>query len=268
MFETIPSSRSARWALLQNFIDRWYPPVMMNDGYPEAEIIAAERRLQLKLPTALTEWYLFFGNRYDLWQTQDSLCPPSQLCLDEDGLRFYYENQGCFHWSIPTANLDDDDPPVSINFGGDLMQVNSSVSEHAIQRLLYETKFHYFGGGTTDDSKVVRSNVIRAVEENYSRCALPDWPIFSANIRFFEAPDVFIEIWSFKNKPDWLEFWFCTRNKHLCRELTIFFQNCGLVFDTIIDDEIFIPTANYFSKKYEYRLDSYSYEIWLKFDCA
>ena len=115
----------------------------MNDGYPEAEIIAAERRLQLKLPTALTEWYFLFGNRYDLWQTQDSLCPPSQLCLDEDGLRFYYENQGCFHWLIPTANLDDDDPPVILDLGGDLMQVNSSVSEHAIQRLLYETSLFW-----------------------------------------------------------------------------------------------------------------------------
>ncbi|MBE9040924.1 hypothetical protein IQ235_09045 [Oscillatoriales cyanobacterium LEGE 11467] len=241
MFETIFSLRSARWELIHDFIDRWYQPVITNDGYREAEIVAAERKLQLRLPAALTEWYLLFGNRDDIWQTQDSLCAPGDLCLDEDGLRFYDENQGCFHWSIPTANLNEDDPPVILNLSGDLIQVNRSLSEHAIQQLLSQTKFNFFSGNGT-----CSSDILHAVEANYSRCALSDWYLCGADIRFFVDTDLIIEIWKNKNEAEPSELWFATRSKQCCQEITRFFQKCGVVFDTILDDDIYLP--NYFKK--------------------
>ncbi|MDY7014460.1 MAG: hypothetical protein SVX43_12830 [Cyanobacteriota bacterium] len=159
------------------------------------------------------------------------------MVTNEGFLEFGWENQGCWIWCIPVSEITSDDPPVFYDDRwGKIFQVNSSISEYAIQQLLYKTKFNFFGGGTVEEQPFFE--ILEAIESEYTRCALPDLYAFGCNICFFEGVDTVIEVW---RGGSYLELWFGTRTKQRCREALVFFENIGVTFDNIIDDEIYLP---------------------------
>jgi hypothetical protein len=109
--------REAAWRFLRAFARDWSRlPLTDDDGYPDAELDAAEARLGLKLPAALREAYRLLGRRKDLTDNQDQLLAPRDIDLDDDRgvLVFRVENQSCAYWGVRAGDLDQDDPPVVI----------------------------------------------------------------------------------------------------------------------------------------------------------
>ncbi|MFI2373072.1 SMI1/KNR4 family protein [Streptomyces sp. NPDC018833] len=109
--------RQAVWDFVRGFAEHWSDTALGDDdGLPEAELVAAEQRLGLRLPAALREAYALLGRRDDLTSNHDTLREPAELCVDETGeaLVFRDENQGAARWGILLADLSLDDPPVRI----------------------------------------------------------------------------------------------------------------------------------------------------------
>ncbi len=104
-------SRAGAWALVRGFAAYWGEPLGPGDGFTDAELDAAERRLGLRLPVALREAYRLFGRRADLTSSQDVLLTPDELHVLDGALVFRAENQGCAHWGVPLDGLDREDPP-------------------------------------------------------------------------------------------------------------------------------------------------------------
>lgn len=70
------SGPAAAWRFIERFAARLGTPVGPDDGFPEADLAAAELRLGLRLPQAMRELYGRFGRRYDLLYGSRLLLPP------------------------------------------------------------------------------------------------------------------------------------------------------------------------------------------------
>lgn len=106
--------RAATWNFLRGITTFYRTALAAGDGFGEAELGAAERRLGLPLPAALREAYALLGRRGDLTSNQDILLPPDGFYLNDGALVFRHENQGAASWGIPLAQLGADDPAVEI----------------------------------------------------------------------------------------------------------------------------------------------------------
>jgi hypothetical protein len=85
-------------------------PVATEDGVPAAEVVAGERRLNIRLPSALREYYLICGRLEGLNRAHNRLYPPDGWFVDANKLVFMEENQQVVFWGIPEGTVDD--PPV------------------------------------------------------------------------------------------------------------------------------------------------------------
>ncbi|MFE4976233.1 SMI1/KNR4 family protein [Kitasatospora sp. NPDC056651] len=104
-------SREGAWELVRGFAAYWGEPLGPDDGFTDAELDAAERRLGLRLPAALREAYRLFGRRADLTSSHDVLLTPEELHVLDGALVYRAENQGCMHWGVPLTDLGREDPP-------------------------------------------------------------------------------------------------------------------------------------------------------------
>lgn len=111
----IEGSRDA-WEFIRGFVANWSEALGDDDGWSEADLVAAEERLGIRLPLALREAYVLFGRRRDLTSNHDDLLSPSELYVDEakEALVFRHENQGAASWGILLDTLVDEDPAVFI----------------------------------------------------------------------------------------------------------------------------------------------------------
>src|SRR6266568_4776093 len=103
-------NRAAAWHYVKAFAAAWLTPIEPGDGYPDAELDAAEARLGLRLPAALREAYALFGRRNDLVRNQDVLLRPEKLYVFEGALVYQVENQACARWGVLLADLEAEDP--------------------------------------------------------------------------------------------------------------------------------------------------------------
>lgn len=108
--------RGGAWSFIQGFAAHWADALEHGDGWAEADLVAAEERLGVRLPTALREAYLLFGRRRDLTSNHDELLAPDELYVDDAGeaLVFRHENQGAASWGLLLDSLQGDDPAVFI----------------------------------------------------------------------------------------------------------------------------------------------------------
>lgn len=113
MAETL-RGREGAWVFVRGFAAYWGEPLGPGDGFADAELDAAERRLGLRLPAALREAYRLFGRRADLTSSHNTLLTPDELHVLDGVLVYQAENQGCAHWGVPLAELAHDDPATVI----------------------------------------------------------------------------------------------------------------------------------------------------------
>ena len=102
------------WSEQSPHIHTLYAPWQPNDGYEENRIVAAEERLDIRLPASLRIFYQAWGRRKDLTQTNQYLLGPDELIGRPDALIFCAENQGNSYWAIQRRDLDKANPPVVV----------------------------------------------------------------------------------------------------------------------------------------------------------
>ncbi|WNI20456.1 SMI1/KNR4 family protein [Streptomyces sp. ITFR-16] len=128
--------RRGAWAFVQGFAAHWAGAALEHeDGWTEADLDAAEKRLGHRLPAALREAYLLFGRRRDLTSNHDVLLGPAELYVDDAGeaLVFRHENQGAASWGVRLDDLRGDDPAVFVRL--DLADKSAERWEAWLERL-------------------------------------------------------------------------------------------------------------------------------------
>jgi len=190
LFTVMPERRKDRWRLIDEFIEIWHGPLGSEDGYSEEELESAERRLGLKLPLALREWYTLAGRRADVWSVQDRVLSPAQLEIDDRTatLIIRSENQWCERWGIRLADLNQDDPPI-VEVDANL-QGSPTTSAFACLVLLYEVMFAagvFSGAGATPRLQA-------AASRGLFRCDCPDRYWVGSPIQIFEGDDLIVSL--------------------------------------------------------------------------
>jgi hypothetical protein len=82
------------------------------DGVTEAALKKCERRLRIKLPAAVRDYYLTAGRLDQINKAHNLLFTPDEIRIDDGHLWFMEENQAVVHWGLPVKRLADDDPTV------------------------------------------------------------------------------------------------------------------------------------------------------------
>lgn len=73
------------------------------DGCASAELEDAERRLGIKIPVSLKEYYLLSGREKRINQFHNRLLLPEKWSIDSSHLVFMEENQSVVYWGISAA---------------------------------------------------------------------------------------------------------------------------------------------------------------------
>jgi len=73
----------------------------------------AERRLGVRVPAALGDYYLIAGRERRFNACHNRLLPPADWSIDQKRLIFMEENQAVIWWGASVRNPDSEDPPVS-----------------------------------------------------------------------------------------------------------------------------------------------------------
>lgn len=76
-------------------------------------LTAAGKRLGVRIPKALRDYFLVAGRERRFGTCNNRLLPPSQWTTDKHRLIFMEENQRVVWWGVSTRNPHADDPPVS-----------------------------------------------------------------------------------------------------------------------------------------------------------
>ncbi|MFE9796555.1 SMI1/KNR4 family protein [Streptomyces goshikiensis] len=191
--------RSGAWSFIQGFAAHWARALESGDGWAEADLVAAEERLGVRLPAALREAYLLFGRRRDLTSNHDVLLGPSELYVDDskEALVFRHENQGAASWGILLDSLQDDDPAVFMRpdladksaeqWAGWLERLSLCFVEIVLSESLQADEDLCDFLDADDDS-------IGLLEENAVRLPFPAYPIGEDEhaIRWFLGQDVLL----------------------------------------------------------------------------
>jgi hypothetical protein len=82
------------------------------DGVTQAALGKCERRLGVRLPEAVREYYRVAGRLAQLNKAHNLLYTPDELRMEDGHLWFMEENQAVVRWGLPLKRLSEDDPVV------------------------------------------------------------------------------------------------------------------------------------------------------------
>jgi hypothetical protein len=99
---------------------KYYRTLFDTFGYPLTErtalspnvIAAAEKRLGVRIPAALRDYYLVAGRERRFNTSHNRVLAPQKWTIDKQRLIFMEENQQVVWWAISTRNAGNDDPPI------------------------------------------------------------------------------------------------------------------------------------------------------------
>ncbi|MEU2129793.1 SMI1/KNR4 family protein [Streptomyces sp. NPDC018352] len=193
-------SRGDAWQFIREFVANWAEPLGDDDGWTEADLVAAEERLGVQLPRTLRDGYLLFGRRRDLTRNHDVLLSPSELHVDDskEALVFRHENQGAASWGILLEALGEEDPAVFIR--ADLADKTAERWEGWLERLslalidIVLSEFLQADDEYCDFLDVLDDQGIEALERVCTRLPFPAYPLCEAEpgIRWFLGDDVLV----------------------------------------------------------------------------
>jgi hypothetical protein len=139
------------------------------DGCPDEEILAAERRLGVRMPTALADFYRFAGRAADYTSVLNSLLSPSALTLQSGKLAFMEENQAVVLWATDAGAGPIDDPPAYQATNDESLvwkHVNERCSVFLIVMLHWEAAF----GGAMPNARtsIVDRSLVKILDRDWS----------------------------------------------------------------------------------------------------
>ncbi|WP_409474683.1 SMI1/KNR4 family protein [Streptomyces sp. HC307] len=191
--------RSGAWTFIQGFAAHWAGAALgRNDGWTEADLDAAEERLDLRLPTALREAYLLFGRQQDLTSNHDVLLGPAELYVDDakKALVFRHENQGAASWGILLDSLQENDPAVFIRL--DLADKSAERWEDWLERLSLCFVEIILSESLQADEELCDfldpdDDSVQLLEANFARLPFPAYPTGQEHgSRWFLGQDVLL----------------------------------------------------------------------------
>jgi hypothetical protein len=191
-------SRQGAWRFVRRFAQSWLTPLTIDDGWTNADLQAAERRLGLRLPPAIREAYGLFGRRQDLTSVQDRLLGPDELEVDLTGevLIHRVENQSVAVWGVPLAAMAQPDPPVVLarNFedvGWEPFLDRFSVA--CVEMVLSESLFS--APVELSDNRELDPAAAALVGQLFASLAMPAYPMWAlpgGSVRWFVGPEVLL----------------------------------------------------------------------------
>lgn len=184
------SSRAEAWRFIGDFAAYWRRPLQAGDGRSEQDVAAAERRLGLRLPSALREAYLLFGRRTDLTSNHDTLLAPDELHVTDGALVYRVENQGCAFWGVALDQLGRDDPGTVMR--SDLADKSeerwepweTSLTTACVEMVMSEVV--QFDGLFTDYLEFDQEDAEAGLD------VLRELPPVGRDLRWFAGPDVLV----------------------------------------------------------------------------
>lgn len=188
MFQTLPEKREHRWMLLEQFLENWGFQQGEDLSYSDEEVDEAERRLQVKLPLALREFYVSSAPRHQIWDDFNlRFCSPSRLHFHsaEGPLVIQEDHHPDYSVSIRQEHLDLDDPPV-FHFRAspdNQEQIDASLTESVLVTALWSLSCLY---GTRPYMIDFPEDVPLADFRDNLRCPL----LPSFDEQFYEGPNV------------------------------------------------------------------------------
>lgn len=140
-------------------------PLTVRSSLSSEVLAAAEKRLSVRVPAALRDYYLVAGRERRFNACLHRLLPPTKWFLDKQRLIFMEENQCVCWWGVSIRNAGSDDPPVSQGINDEPI---SWYPEHRKCSVFLAVMLHY-----------------QAVGDGYRFCGQADAPDES-NYRFEE----------------------------------------------------------------------------------
>jgi hypothetical protein len=157
-------------------------PENENHGFPESDIVALEKQLNIVLPAKLREYYFTLGKHEAINNSYNRLLQPAQIELSDEYLIFYEENQGVVNWGIKKEDLLQPDPPVYGGYTDDKGHLNWYLELPATETsLLMLAVYNGVLGGLKYNGNFlegVKPEVVSFIKENWQE--LPD---ISSNVQ-------------------------------------------------------------------------------------
>jgi len=126
----------------------YYRTLYLTFGYPLNErtavsprvLAAAEKRLGVRIPAALRDYYLVAGRERRFGACHNRLLAPQEWRIDKHRLIFMEENQCVVWWGVSTRNPKSQDPPISQGVNDEPI---TWVREHRRCSVFLAVMFHY-----------------------------------------------------------------------------------------------------------------------------
>lgn len=185
--------KGSAWRFIELFARSWTEAAIGDrDGYPSAQLDAAEQRLGRPIPPALREAYERFGRRQDIVGFVNPLKKPLELYLQSaeeiygmpgvDLLIFRADVQGAWSFGIDVNDLESDDPAVIfLDYCGDescelfgrrwLDKVSAAVVELVLAESLITTVNGLVAVGYCNDDEAAE------IKRRFPRLGLPSLPL-------------------------------------------------------------------------------------------
>jgi uncharacterized protein (TIGR02996 family) len=171
--KALRSSLDAEWLAWLNMLryrtafaalDR---PLTDKAGIPEKRVAEGERRLGIRLPRALRDYYLVAGShRFN--QAHHRLLPPKEWFLASGKIMFLQENQGVWHGGVKVNDPAGDDPPVFGQYEGttDRFRWPEPCSEFLVTQLYLQAVYGY-GMKYRGSADIVTPEALAKLEETW-----------------------------------------------------------------------------------------------------
>lgn len=158
------------------------------EGFSEEEISKAEKRLNIKLPKLLRDYYLYYGKlninsslhrifspdeldfsySYLMKEVEDNEIETTMEDLEQtkNYLLFWVENQGCWYQGIDIEDIEDDNPKVYITTNDDLFEwalCSNSFYSHILSMIdeqLQDSDLEYKDVSKEDIPLILKQNEI------------------------------------------------------------------------------------------------------------
>ena len=229
---TLPQHRADRWRLLGEVLRRWFdlPPDDASWGVPARHLDEAERRLGLRLPIGLHEWFEQYAALACVWSLQDRLLSPTELRVTSGTLVFCTENQDVVEWGIRVSDLTLDDPPVVVSDPsgqGDWLSEGDATTTFALLFAAMNAKWsdrvtYRANGQLTDEA-------LAAVARTFAPLPLGEqhWPTFPS--RIYGDRDLVVEV----HGDTWL--WVASLSEARLVEVDTLVTSAGMTWEQFED---------------------------------
>lgn len=120
--------------------DRFGYPLTSRAKSSVAELAAAEKRLGIRIPAAVRDYFLVAGRERRFNTCHNRILAPKSWSVDKKNLLFMEENQNVVLWAVSTRSPKAADPPV---FQGVNDEPITWVREHRRFSVFLEVMLHY-----------------------------------------------------------------------------------------------------------------------------